>query len=194
MIRSGFKSLSAVVLGFLLAATAHADGASVTLHASPDPVQAGSPVSLSVDLITISDLYAWQFTLNFDPTLLQASGVSEGAFLSTAGATFFIPGAIDNSTGVISFNVDTLQTAIPGANGSGTLLTISFNAVASGTSALSFGDTLALDSQGNDIAVQWNSGSLTVVSTVPEPVPALMLAAGLLVVGTRLRRRATQQA
>jgi len=189
MIRSAFKSLGAFALSVLLAATAHADGASVNLHASPDPATVGSTVTLSVDLSAISDLYAWQFTLNFDPSLLQASSVSEGAFLGSAGATYFAPGTIDNSAGTISFNADTLLTAVAGANGSGTLLTVSFSAIGSGTSALSFADTLALDSQLNDIAVQWNGRSLAVVSAVPEPVPALMLAAGLLLVGARLRRR-----
>ncbi len=146
-------------------------------------------MNLSVDLSGITDLYAWQFTLNFDPGVLQASSVSEGAFLSTAGATFFAPGTIDNTAGTISFNGDSLLTAIAGASGSGTLLTISFNAIAAGSSALSFGDTLALDSQLNDIAVTWTNSSL-VVTAVPEPESALMLAAGMLLVGMRLRRRA----
>ena len=48
----------------------------------------------------------WQFDLGFDSTLLMATSVSEGPFMWSLGATSFVPGVIDNTTGVISLVSD----------------------------------------------------------------------------------------
>src|SRR6266436_196308 len=56
--------------------------------------------------------------------------------VNISGVTFFLPGFIDNSSGTITFNADTLEAAIPGANGAGTLIEFSFDASSVGTSFL----------------------------------------------------------
>ncbi len=162
----------------------------VTASATPDPAALG-PVVLNIVLTGGVDVYGWQFTLNFDPSLLQAVGVTEGSFLSAGGGTFFDGGTIDNTGGHISFAADTLLSAVPGVSGNGVLASIQFNAIAAGSAALSFGDVLMLDSNLADISVQWIDRSLT-VGVVPEPAAGWLLAAGLAGVALARRRSRAQ--
>jgi adhesin HecA-like repeat protein len=178
---------AALLSGF--AAMAAYAAPTVTVQASPAPAVAGSTVGLDVSINDISDLFVFQFTLSFDPSVLQATSVSEGAFLSTGGTTFFIEGTIDNTAGTISFTADSLIGAIPGVSGSGLLTHFNFNAVQAGSSALTFSDVLFLNSASNDIAVLTPAGSLNVVSAVPEPASVMLALAGLPLLALAARRR-----
>lgn len=117
------------------------------------------------------DLYAYNFTLSFDPARLQAVSVDEGSLLVSAGATFFIPGVIDNINGNISFTGNTLMSAIPGANGNGTLAIMGFEAIAEGASPLSLADLLFLDSGLADLVVTPEESMVTVTSGSGGPIP-----------------------
>ena len=96
----------------------------VSLSPNPASVILGTAFTLDVSVTGVSDLYAFQFDLGFDPSVLAATGISEGAFLGTGGATFFIPGGIDNGAGSISSTANTLLTAIGGVSGGGVLARI----------------------------------------------------------------------
>lgn len=126
------------------------------------------------------DLYAYNFTLNFDQTHIHAVSVGEGLLLASAGTTLFIPGVIDNAVGSISFTGNTLLGAILGANGDGSLAIMGFEAISEGTSPLSLSDFLFLDSQLVDLAYSPQESMVTVVadggSPIPEPatLPLLM--------------------
>lgn len=135
--------------------------------------QAGSVVSVSVTATGASDLYGYQFSLNFDPSVLHASTVTEGPFLASAGATFFDGGTTDNVGGQVAFVFDTLLSAVSGATGSGVLAVISFNVQQWHTTThLSLTDVLALDSNLNVLATQTQGLAVT----IPEPsTPALLL-------------------
>lgn len=172
------KSAAAALVLSALASQAWADP-SVSILATPDPAVQGSTVGIDILVSGISDLYGYQFSLNFNPAILQVLGVTEGSFLSTAGSTFGSVGTIDNTAGQISYIANTLLSAVPGANGSGVLAHIDFNVTAVGSSALSFSDALFLNSNLGDITVQLNGRTLDTVAAVPEPSTYLMLAAGL---------------
>jgi hypothetical protein len=131
----------------------------------------------SINLVgqELSDIYAYQFSISYNPEILKAIGVTEGSFLSTGGNTFFIPGTIDNTTGVISFTGNTLIGNIPGVNGSGALATLKFEGILPGISTLFLKDTLFLNSTLSDVSVVANNGSVTVSSTPTQPqgIPTL---------------------
>jgi general secretion pathway protein D len=162
-----------------------------TISISPVAANArvGDTVSFDVNISSITDLYAWQFDLGFDPTVLAAQSITEGPFLASGGSTFFLPGSIDNVAGSISFNADSLETAISGVNGSGELAVVTYSVIGIGTSPISLLNVQLLDSTLSPISVAVSSASLT--TSVPETNSGILLplsALFLLVVGKRRSR------
>src|SRR5262245_39860176 len=69
----------------------------VNLSLTSSSVNEGDSFIVNANVTGVTDLYAWQFDLAFTPDLIGVSGdASEGAFLASAGSTFFIPGSNDN--------------------------------------------------------------------------------------------------
>lgn len=71
-------------------------------------VTVGQTFAVDIDVDNIPDLFAYQFTLNFDPTVLAADSITEGALFAGTNNSFFLSGTIDNSAGNIASNADTL--------------------------------------------------------------------------------------
>jgi hypothetical protein len=119
-----------------------------TLSIEPafNAVSVGDNFALDIKVSDVTDLFSFQFDIGFSPSILSATAITEGAFLPSGGFTFFIPGTIDNVLGTISFTADTLLSAPPGVNGSGVLATLSFQALAAGTSAVDLSSIILLDS------------------------------------------------
>ena len=127
-----FRSPLVVFAGLLALLTTATAQAVPILQFSPSDSTITSGTAFNVDVLAsdMTDLYAYQFSIGFDSTLLNANTITEGGFLSDIGTTFFIPGAIDNLFGSVLFTGNSLLGPIAGANGSGVLATIGFNAVA----------------------------------------------------------------
>jgi len=161
-------SVGIAILTFM--GTANAD--TVLNISPPSPTVApGSTFTVDVDITGVTDLYGYQFDLSFNPSVLAAVSSSEGSFLSSGGATFFIPGTNDNVGGTVSATANTLLTAISGVNGSGTLAIFTFTALKAGTSAISIQNETLLDSNLNVISDTTSGGTVT-VSVAPVPLPA----------------------
>lgn len=173
------------------AAPALAATPQVTFVATPNPAQQGSAVDIDVLIAGVADLYAYNFSLTFDASLLQVSSIDTGSFLATGGSTTGDTGTVDNTAGTITFAYNSLIGPIAGVSGNGTLLTIHLNAIGTGTSPLSFvaADTTFLDSNLATITVQTVDSNLQVAAVVPEPESYLMLAAGLAGLGLWRRRQ-----
>src|SRR4051794_9380039 len=125
-----------------------------------------------VNISDVTDLAAYEFNLNFDPTRVQAlpssnpASAVEGPFLSSAGSTFFDGGVIDNVAGVRSFVFDTLIGPGPGANGSGLLATFGFAVTRPGSALFALSDLIVLNSAGNHIP-----GGASTRPAAPGPAP-----------------------
>jgi cohesin domain-containing protein len=162
---------------------------------TPSTVSQGSTFTMGVNISGVTDLYDFQFDLSFNPAVLHAMNVLEGTFLSGGGSTFFIPGTIDNTTGNITFDVDTLLGAVPGVSGNGTLALFQFTALTSGTSGFAISNVLLQDSTGAILSSTTTSGSVIVQgsTTVPEPSGLILLSTGLLVLACLTLKRSIQQ-
>jgi len=174
------------VFWFFAASTSLLAG-TISLQPNAPTVTVGQTFTLSVDITGATDLYGYQFDLGFDPTILKAVSVSEGAFLGTGGPTIFLPGTIDNVGGSITANADILNGAVSGVNGDGDLLDVTFQALAGGSSDVQIFNLFALNSFGQGLTVT-TEGSLVTVLT-PEPGTGLLLTAAVLGLFAFLRLR-----
>lgn len=183
-------SSSLIPLRFLLALAASSLFASQALaipvvRVSPSTTTPTVGQAFQVNLIgeDFIDLYAYNFTLSFDPARIRAVSVDEGSLLAGAGETYFIPGMIDNIIGSISFTGNTLIGAMSGANGNGTLAIMGFEAIGEGTSLLSLADLLFLDSGLADLAATPQDGRVTLTAGtggfIPEPASLPLVLMGI---------------
>lgn len=173
------------VMGVLGAGTAQAVPV-VSLAVNPNPVAPGGNVQVNVLISGAIDLYAYQFSLLFNPAVLQASAPTEGTFLSTGGTTFYVPGTVNNTLGRVNLTANSLLGVLPGVSGNGVLASLNFNATSVGSSVLQLADVVLLDADLLDIQAQTQGIS---VSVIPEPGTWLMFGLGLAAVGGLVRRR-----
>ena len=143
----------------------------------------GSTVNIPVDILGVADLYAFQFDLSYDPSVLEGTLITEGDFLPSGGPTFFIPGTIDNVAGAITFNADTLIGSTSGVSGTGTSLVVQFQLISPGTSPLTLSNVILLDSTLTDISFTTQSGQVSTASAVPEPGTLFLLGMGISAIG-----------
>ncbi len=152
----------------------------VTVQLTAPSASLGDSILLSIDIAGVSDLFAFQFDLGFDPSVVSALSVGEGEFLSSGGSTFFASGSIDNTSGSVASTADALFGALAGVSGGGTLARLELTALTFGTSPLLLSNVLLLDSSLNDIPFELGSGSVAVPSpaVVPEPGTLTLLGTG----------------
>lgn len=181
---------SAFLLGLLLATTAQAGPVSLSLTPISSTVDQGSSFTLQLSAASLIDLYAHQFSLNFDPSVIHITAVREGTALPSVGSNFFIEGDIDNVAGRLGFAGDTLIGPIAGFSGDGILASIDFIAVGAGFSSLVFSDLLLLDSSFNELEFEAQSARVSVAASgvLPEPAGLMLPALALALLLSRRRR------
>ena len=173
------------------AATALASTISVPLHPS---IAVGDSFAVEVWGTDLIDLYAFQFDLAFDPSLLAVLNVSQGTLFGGSGG--FFSGIVDNAGGSLSFVLDTLTGPVPGISGDGTLASVTFMALATGVSQLTLTNVILLESNLEDIDFSSHDGSVTVnaVTGVPEPGTSFGVLSGVaMVAALRHRRRSSKR-
>jgi hypothetical protein len=188
-----FLSATVIAASLFFFVPSRASADTLLIISSPASVTPASTFDVDVNIIGAVDLYDYELDLSFDPTVLAADSVSEGSFLDGGGATFFIPGTIDNIGGTVTFNADSLLGPPPGVTGDGTLLVFEFTALNAGTSALTIENEILQDSLGDITSDTTTAGSVTVetsgggggIPTVPEPSTLLLLLLGVVALFAR---------
>ena len=109
----------------------------VSLGINPESsiVSAGQTVSFDVKISSVSNLYGFQFDMEFDPNQLSFSSAAEGTFLNKNGAeqTFCIPPKASAGTPSRITIACTRLGQTGGVSGSGKLSSVTFTAAGSGT-------------------------------------------------------------
>ena len=181
-----------VILAALVLALPVLGGTIVSIEPADQTVYYGETVNANIDIQNVTDLYAFDLDVYYNPALLSLVNVTEGAFLPTGGATDFFVVDDTSTPGAIYDIVDLLLTAVSGVSGSGTLAALQFQVVngygqtpitlAPGSS--SAGSPL-LDSNFNPIDATFNSG---LVQT-PEPATYGLVGSGLIGLAWFLRKK-----
>ena len=157
-------------------------------------VNVGEGFSLQVSVTNVADLFAYQFDIAFDPSVLAAQSITEGTFLSGGGSTFFVPGSIDNTAGLISFTANALFGPITGVDGGGVLAQMTFDAIGGGISSVNLSGITLLDSTLSDMSADVVAGSVQVQpGAVPEPGSFWIVALGIGWLGATRFRRAVKE-
>jgi hypothetical protein len=155
-----------------------ASAATIMIEPTLSTTFVGGAINVTVQVTDVTDLYAYQFDVSFDPTVLSTTDVSEGGLLPSGGGTFFFPGAIDNVLGTLTLTSGSLEGPVPGVSGSGILANIVFTGVGFGASPVTLSNVVLLDSAGRDIAATTiQNGSVTVI---PEPMSVMLVGCGVL--------------
>lgn len=120
-------------------------------------------VTLKIDNVT--DLHDWQAELEWDPQILNCTGIYDGDFFNDS--IYTIKSSVDQ-TGGWAYMFDQLESGhtLPGVNGSGTLASILFNVIAVGECILSLNHTKLFDSSPELVSTPPNLGDYNNDSTV----------------------------
>ena len=148
----------------------NACGQLVRFEPPTQTVAVGQVFTADVRVENISDLYGLETVIRFDPALLEVQDadaatagvqVSRGAFLPTGA--HIVANSADNTTGLIQFAA-TLLAPAPALNGSGSLISMSFRAKASGSTPLAFNSLKLVNSGAVVIPVSRTDGQVTVTT------------------------------
>ncbi len=121
--------------------------AAVTFSPPRAEGQLGSAITVSMMVENASDLFSAPFKINFDPKIVRLNDVIAGNFLTSDGKQILpISKNILNDTGEATVAL-TRAPGAGGVSGGGALVTFVFQAVAKGTSNVTFADFTLRDSK-----------------------------------------------
>jgi len=108
----------------------------------------GEVFSIDIRVTNVTNLYAWQFFLNWTPSLLEATNLTEGPFLKTVGNTSLAL-RINNTLGEIRAVNTLLGVDVYDApSGNGTLASVTFRVEAEGECPLHLSETMLIRYKG----------------------------------------------
>src|SRR5574339_1037747 len=143
-------------------------GAAVRVDPATQTVQVNDVSTVAIRIDNVANLTAFEIHLSFNPAVLEVTGITNGGFIA---ADFVAQNTFDNAAGTLDYAVAQMNRAP--AQGSGTLLNVSFRARASGSSTVTTRDTpaapgglLLSDQNGMAIQASWTPGTITVGTTM----------------------------
>jgi hypothetical protein len=133
----------------------------------------GASFTINISVEDVVDLYAFDISLYYNTTLLDALSIAEGPFLKSVGSTLAIVTEVNDTVGRVRYGLSLMGTP-SGANGTGTLFQVTFQSSteATGPSPLSLNDTELsnYDAQPIDHAVLDGSVTILLVETLTHVV------------------------
>ncbi len=128
------------------------------------------PFTVSVVISNVVDLGGFEFTLAFDPQIVQVSAVSLGPFPGSTGRSVSgLPAQIDNTAGTVKFGAFSFGSQ-PGPSGSGVIAQVAMIPQSAGTSPLTFVQSQVTNTSANILPLTTIGGTVTVAGCSPYDV------------------------
>jgi len=115
----------------------------ISVEPPTSTAEVGESFTVDINITDVSDLFFWEFFMNFSSTILNVYSVVEGPFLSDVDSTSWntLPPTIDNTAGTVLASNLLWDFPAEGASGNGTLCTITFQPKDVGSTTLHFNYT-----------------------------------------------------
>jgi general secretion pathway protein D len=113
-------------------------------------VQMSGAVTATLMLTNGQDIFSAPLQVQFDPKVLRLNDVVRGGLMSSDGQMVVFTKNIMNDAGTATVNLNRFPGA-KGVNGSGTLVTLSFQAIGRGTTTVTIPNLSVRDSQSNSL-------------------------------------------
>jgi hypothetical protein len=146
-------------------ASVAASSATVSLMPTFVTTTVAQEFGLNLSTFNVTDLYLWVATIQWDPSLLNLTGYSEGPFLKQGGSTTFIVGKM--GPGKIEGLTCSLKGAVPGVGGNGTLATLQFNATTAVITSVCITFSDLLNSNGTSMTHYVTNDTVVVFQLAP---------------------------
>ena len=151
---------------FFLALTSFALAADITISPPNITASPNSQFTINVNVANVSSLFGAAFDLIFDPAVLQFVSAQKGTFLEQGASTNLLTSVSPSGTLIVGYSRLATDGAATGVTGSGSLITLTFNALTNGTSSLTFQNNALCDANSvsgcNIILTNWTGGAVNV--------------------------------
>jgi hypothetical protein len=161
--RGKFMGKYLIIIVLVLFSCSLVSATSISFNPSSKTITNGDEVTLDVNVTGISDLFGFEMSISYDPSVLQYESIlSDASFLKTGGGSTF---SVDPDSGVPGF-LDSFSMVryfpSSGVSGSGTLFQIKFKAIGTGNSEIKILNDSLYDSSENPIVYTLSSSTVSV--------------------------------
>ena len=163
-----------ILVGTILVLVMMASAGATVVRVDPESqtVAAGDVFHVNVIVEDVTNIKADQAVLNFDPGVMNVTGVTEGNFLKKTGGNTIGLGTWDNTAGTATFGYSLTGTWIP-VGGSGTLATIEFETcpdALAGAYDLNLTNVVLIDANNDEIPTEIFNGMVIIMDKTPPTV------------------------
>lgn len=121
----------------------------------------GNPFGVNLDLNNVTGAYSVSMQLNYDPRMVSLQSVVNGGFLGKDGQAVALVDRNDATSGTAQITLSRPPN-VSGVNGSGSILTLTFEGKAAGATTISVSRVIARDAQGKIVHLQTGSAAVTI--------------------------------
>ena len=193
MLKARLKKIFVLLIMALFLFTLSAQGQGMTEFGVFEAVEIapGEPIQVPINIRNVRDMYAIDFTLKFDPNIVQVVDADPSIDgIQSALGDFLDPGLLlfnnaNNELGTIHFVMSQYNPSKP-KSGDGIILIVSFIGVAEGESPLLIDNVTLSSGQATEIEVQVVNSTLKVLEGAPSPAVTYPVTdtTGLVLIGT----------